>query len=93
MIRRLTSDFWFYAIAGLILALAGWIVYVSSANAASVFRTDPFVRLIERTITGNTGLSIGPGTKITLTQCQCTVEYLGTKIQGHTYMVYLDKLD
>jgi hypothetical protein len=81
---------WFFLAAGATIALAWMIVY---AHAANGFRTDKFVRMIESQIAGNAHVSIGPGTKITLMQCQCTVEYLGTKIQGHTYMVYLDKLD
>lgn len=87
MNARAASDFWFYVVVGLILIAAGWLVYLSSARAESGFRTDPLVKIIEQ----EQGLSPG-GTRI-LPECGCTVRYLGTKIQGHVYMVYLDKLD
>ena len=81
---------WFFLAAGATVAFAWMIVY---AQASSGFRTDKFVRMIESQIAGNAHVSIGPGTTVTLMQCQCSVKYLGTKIDGHVYEVYLDKLD
>ncbi len=85
---KLTSrhlpDLWFYVVAAVIILLAGMMVY---ANAASGFGTDAFVRMIEQ----RQGMYPG-GTKV-LPDCGCTIKYLGTKIEGHVYAVYLDKLD
>lgn len=66
---------------------------LSHATAAYGFRTDPFVRMIERKLSGDTHVQIGPGTTVTSSECGCTIKYLGTKISGHVYEVYLDKLD
>ena len=80
----LSSDFWFYVVAIVIIILTGLMVY---ANAATGFRTDPLVQTIEQ----QQGML--PGSTKVIPQCGCTVRYLGTKIEGHIYEVYLDKLD
>jgi hypothetical protein len=93
MIPLLRQDFWFLLAASAIVVAAGLVVWLSGAHASTGFRTDPFVHLIESQISGASHVAIGPGTTVTIPQCQCSVKYLGTKIEGHLYMVYLDKLD
>ena len=88
--RWLSPDFWFYVAAGAIVALVGLIVY---ASAADVYRTDAFVRMIERHISASTHVEITPGIEVTNPECQCTVRYDGTRIDGHHYSVEFDKLD
>ena len=83
-------DLWFYIVAATIILLAGMIVY---ANAATGVRTDPFVRMIERRLSGDAHMNIGPGVMVSSPECGCTIKYLGTKIEGHVYAVYLDKMD
>lgn len=88
-----SRSFWLYAAISAIFAVAALFLYLNSARASPGFRTDQFVRMIESRITGSTHLSIGPGVVLVVPQCQCSVKYLGTKIQGHVYAVYIEKLD
>jgi hypothetical protein len=77
--------------AGFLLGTAG-IVAIQAAPAPG-FRTDRFVQMIERKISGSSHIQITPGVIVTDPDCGCTVKYLGTKIVGHVYWVGIDKLD
>ena len=66
---------------------------ISHAVARAGFQTDQFVRMIERRLSGDAHMNIGPGVMVSSPECGCTIKYLGTKIEGHVYAVYLDKMD
>lgn len=69
------------------IAIIGLIFFAGYASAETSFRTDSFVKMIEQQY------GMFPGQTRVLPQCGCTVKLLGTKISGHVYTVYLDKLD
>ena len=66
---------------------------ISHAVARAGFQTDQFVRMIERRLSGDAHFAVAPGVTVTTPECGCTIRYLGTKIDGHIYAVYLDKMD
>jgi hypothetical protein len=67
-----------------IIVLCAFVIY---SHASSAFGVDPLVKALER----EQGLR--PGRTMVIPECSCTVKYLGTRIEGHTYMIYLAKLD
>lgn len=67
--------------------ILGLMLASAAAEASSQFSTDAFIRSME-TMFGK------PGTRKPVVQCQCSLEYLGTKSEGRgVYAVYLKKLD
>lgn len=48
---------------------------------------DAFVRMLEMR------QGISPGATKVLTECGCTIRYLGTTVSGNHYAVHIDKLD
>ena len=72
---------------------ASALTLAATASAATRFSSDPFVRMIERKLSGSAHLEIGPGTTVTLVECSCTVRYDGTSVHGSHYEIHLDKLD
>jgi hypothetical protein len=84
-----------YLVIALVFVFAVFVMlaFGFGAHAAVGYSTDSFVRMIERKLSGDAHIQIGPGTTVTSPECGCSVKYLGTKINGHVYAVYLDKLD
>ena len=80
-----------------ILAAFGALAETASGYRPGVeqisYRGDAFVRYIESRIVGSAHVQITPGITMTDPGCGCTVRYLGTKVTGHIYAVYFDKLD
>lgn len=70
-----------------------FLVATAAVAAAPRYGEDAFVRMIERQLSASAHFSIGPGVTITSPECQCTVKYLGTRIEGRHYHVDIDKLD
>lgn len=71
----------------LALVIFAFFALVLYSHAATEFRTDSLVRILEQQ------QGMYPGSTKVLPQCNCTIKYLGTKIDGHVYEVFLDKLD
>jgi hypothetical protein len=64
------------------------ILGAAAINAAHAgYQSNSFVRMIEQHV------GIQPGEVRVLTECSCTVKYLGTKIDGRLYTIVLEKLD
>lgn len=58
-----------------------------TATFASAGHGDSFVRLLEQ----RQGIIAGQ-TRV-LPECNCTIRYLGTTVNGNHYSVHIDKLD
>lgn len=79
--------------AVLYFVLVMWGMSIVLAHAKSIYAEDAFVHMIERHLSANANFSIGPGVTITSMECNCTIKYLGTRIDGNHYHVDIDKLD
>ena len=65
--------------AGLILGTAGMVAAQVRVAAGGGFRTDRFVQMIERKISGSSHIQITPGVTVTDPDCGCTVKAAGAK--------------
>lgn len=64
------------------------LALLASATGASASPRDGFIQAMEA------AFGVVPGAKKPMMQCQCSIEYLGTKSQGkNIYAVLIKKLD
>ena len=79
------------------IVIIGFIFFAGYASAETTFRTDSFVRVIERQVGGDMHRPVVPGTTGPIPDCGdgigCTIKYVGAKREGHVYWFGLQKLD